>query len=703
MGWNTALDGAGNTYYWHSENGTSQYEKPPDFDASSAVASGSYQQYASNGGGNGGSGNGGSYGGSGGSGGYGGSGGGGYGGGGGGGYGGGGGGGYGGGGGGGSYGGDNGMQYSRSSNTGYKDVQDQGADAPANDATAQFWKENDVKVYGGAPPPFLTFAEANLPGPVLDAIAKSGFTKPSVIQAQTWPAAMAKRDVIGVAKTGSGKTLGFLVPGFLFIQTTRPNPQQGPTLLCLAPTRELAMQIEVECQKFGQPIGVHSVCCYGGSPKNAQLQKMRQGCHVVIGTPGRINDFLEGGQIQLGQVAYLVMDEADRMLDMGFEPQIRKIVRGVPTQRQTLFFTATWPKAVRALAYEFLRSPVQVEVGDINSLNANKDITQFVHMTRSQQDKQQLLQQIFASLEAGSRTLVFTSTKRMADQLGMQLQRSIGCGIIHGDKDQRERESVLNDFKSGRRPVMIATDVAARGIDVKECKAVINYDFPGNIEDYIHRIGRTGRAGAKGEAHTFMDGQGKDGKYARSLTEIMIKAEQKIPRQLAQLAGLRPGQYQEFDERDMPSPHPSGGMMTQDAARQAQQMPTSAPQQDECGDFKRGNCQRGARCKYAHGSGGGGGGGYGGGGGGGGYGGGGGGFGGGGGGYGGGGGGYGGGDRGGGGDRYGGGGGDRYGGGGGYGGGSDRRGGRDDDRRSYGRRDPSRSPPRRRQRSRSRD
>jgi hypothetical protein len=159
------------------------------------------------------------------------------------------------------------------------------------------------------------------------------------------------------------------------------------------------------------------------------------------------------------------------MLDMGFEPQIRKIVNGgIRPDRQTLFYTATWPRAVRALAYEFLRSPVQVEVGDINSLNANKDITQYVHVVRGQPEKQQLLTQIFQSMEPGSRTLIFTSTKRMADQLGAQLSRQVGCGIIHGDKDQREREMVLSDFKSGRRPVMIATDVAARGIDVKEVR-----------------------------------------------------------------------------------------------------------------------------------------------------------------------------------------------------------------------------------------
>ncbi|EOD08694.1 hypothetical protein EMIHUDRAFT_258189, partial [Emiliania huxleyi CCMP1516] len=199
------------------------------------------------------------------------------------------------------------------------------------------------------------------------------------------------------------------------------------------------------------------------------------------------------------------MDEGDRILNMGLEPQIPKIVP-------------------------------QVEVGDINSLNANKDITQVVHLVDGQAQKASLMSQVFATLEAGSRVIVFTSTKRMCDSLGSQLGRRIGVGVIHGDKDQREREMVLADFKSGRRPVMIATDVAARGIDVKDVKAVINYDFPGNIEDYIHRIGRTGRAGAKGDSNK-----------ARPLVDIMLKAGQQLPAQLAQMAGVRHGQFEEAD------------------------------------------------------------------------------------------------------------------------------------------------------------
>jgi len=545
MPWNTALDSNGTTYYWN-EHGASQYERPADFDESTAQAAGSYSQYATTSNGNGG-------------------------------------------GGGGYVGysqysatvsshdyGDVGLQYSRPQNTNYKDVQDGAADRPADDAVAAYWAKNDIKVYGGSPPPFLTFEAANLPHQMLQAISSAGFTTPSVIQAQTWPAAMAKRDIIGVAKTGSGKTLGFLVPAFLNALSLRANPQMGPSILVLAPTRELAMQIDEQAQKFGNSLGIRSVCCYGGAPKGGQLSQMRQGCHCVIGTPGRINDFREGGQIRLEQVQYLVMDEADRMLDMGFEPQIRKIVNGgIPMQRQTLFYTATWPRAVRALAYEFLRSPVQVEVGDINSLNANKDITQYVHLVRQQNEKQAIIQQIFGAFEAGSRVLIFSSTKRMCDQLGQMLCRQIGCGVIHGDKDQREREAVLNDFKSGRRPVMIATDVAARGIDVKDVKAVINYDFPSNIEDYVHRIGRTGRAGAKGIAHTFMDSAGKDGKYARALTDIMVKAGQKLPGELARMAGIRLAPGDELDMRQALAPSADGGMLGSAAAQYAASLPAS--------------------------------------------------------------------------------------------------------------------------------
>ena len=454
------------------------------------------------------------------------------------------------------------------------DDQEAGVDLADSEATSAFWVKNDLKVYGGSPPPFLTFEAADLPPPMMGAIAKAGYEMPSVIQAQTWPAAMAMRDVIVVAKTGSGKALGFLVPGFLSVRGRGPNPQMGPSILVLAPTREVAMQINDVATEFGQPLGIRSACCYGGAPKGSQMAEIRSGCECVIGTPGRLNDFYEAGQLHLEQVSYLVMDEADRMLDMGFEPQIRKIIcNGVPPTRQTLFYTATWPRNVRSLAEEFLRFPVQVEVGDINQLIPYKNITQYVHVIRShgdkqQSDKQQLMSQIFASLPMGSRVLVFASTKFMCDYLGVQLQRQVGVGVIHGDKDQREREQVLSDFKSGHQPVIIATDVSVRGIDLEargiDVAAVINYDFPSGIEDYIHRICRTGRAGAKGIAHTFMNG-GDESKYAHALCDIMSRTGQALPRELASMAGKQLRDGEELDMHTVLMPAPDGGMISQAA------------------------------------------------------------------------------------------------------------------------------------------
>jgi ATP-dependent RNA helicase DDX5/DBP2 len=255
----------------------------------------------------------------------------------------------------------------------------------------------------------------------------------------------------------------------------------------------------------------------------------------VIATPGRLNDFLEGRQVSLTQVSYLVFDEADRMLDMGFEPQIRKILHQLPSQRQTLFYTATWPREVRKLASEFLSNPAIVYIGNTDTLVANKDVTQIVKVLDDMRgEKDSLVQEIIRNEGHGSRIIIFCSTKRMCDQLERSMSRMVPCSAIHGDKDQNERNRTLAEFKAGTRPIMIATDVAARGLDVKDVKAVINYDFPGNVEDYVHRIGRTGRAGAKGTAYTFFTR--KDAGKASSLVKIMEQAGQQIPPELLNMA-----------------------------------------------------------------------------------------------------------------------------------------------------------------------
>ncbi|KAM7268944.1 hypothetical protein ACFE04_011110 [Oxalis oulophora] len=361
----------------------------------------------------------------------------------------------------------------------------------------------------------------------------AGFSAPSPIQAQSWPIALQNRDIVAVAKTGSGKTLGYLIPSFAHLRRTQKNPQMGPTVLVLSPTRELATQIQDEAVKFGRSSKIACTCLYGGAPKGPQLKDLDRGVDVVVATPGRLNDILEMKRISLHQVSYLVLDEADRMLDMGFEPQIRKIVNEMPTSRQTLMYTATWPKEVRKIAADLLKNPVQVNIGNIDHLVANKSITQHVEVVPPM-EKQRRLEQILRSEEPGSKIIIFCSTKKMCDILARNLNRHCGAAAIHGDKSQGERDQVLNQFRSGQCPVLVATDVAARGLDVKDIRLVINYDFPTGVEDYVHRIGRTGRAGATGTAYTFFGDQ--DAKYASQLIKILEGANQKVPQEVRELA-----------------------------------------------------------------------------------------------------------------------------------------------------------------------
>ncbi|CAN4079223.1 unnamed protein product [Withania somnifera] len=378
------------------------------------------------------------------------------------------------------------------------------APAAASDISPDAYRcQHEISVTGGdVPPPFTSFQATGFPSEILREIHQAGFPAPSPIQAQSWPIALQGRDIVAVAKTGSGKTLGFLLPGFILLKQCRGNPQYGPTILVLSPTRELATQIQDEAVKFGRSSKISCTCLYGGAPKGPQLRDLDRGVDIVVATPGRLNDILEMRRVRLDQVSYLVLDEADRMLDMGFEPQIRKIVKAVPMRRQTLMFTATWPKEVRKIAADLLVNPVQVNIGNVDELVANKSITQYVEVL-SYMEKQRRLDQILRSQEPGSKIIIFCSTKKMCDQLARNLTRPFGAAAIHGDKSQGERDHVLSQFRTGKSPVLVATDVAARGLDVKDIRVVVNYDFPTGIEDYVHRIGRTGRAGATGEAYTF--------------------------------------------------------------------------------------------------------------------------------------------------------------------------------------------------------
>lgn len=394
-----------------------------------------------------------------------------------------------------------------------------------------------IQIVSGAncPNPVRTFEEASYPDYILDELKYARFTEPTAIQVQGWPIALSGRDMVGIAETGSGKTLAFMLPSIVHINA-QPYLQKGdgPIVLILAPTRELAVQIKNDYDKFGKSSKIKNTCVYGGVSKSEQAQDLKDGVEVVIATPGRLIDFLESQTTNLKRVTYLVMDEADRMLDMGFEPQVRKICSQIRPDRQTLMWSATWPKEVSKLASDLCReSPVHITVGG-QELKACHNIKQYVEVCPDY-DKKDRFQKLMQKIMDGSKILIFVETKKGADSLTRDMRTSGWPALsIHGDKEQSERDWVLKEFREGRNPILIATDVAARGLDVKDIKYVINYDMPNQIEDYIHRIGRTGRAGATGSAYSFFDP--RKAKTGPELVKVLEEASQAVPDELRKLA-----------------------------------------------------------------------------------------------------------------------------------------------------------------------
>jgi len=410
---------------------------------------------------------------------------------------------------------------------------------PPNEVVA--WRtQNQMVVTGNnVPKPVRTFEEAGLPDYILQAVQQAGFRTPTPIQSQGWTMALTGRDVVGIAQTGSGKTLGFVIPAIIHInaQPLLKPGVDGPIALVVAPTRELACQIEEECSRFGQSSGLKVACVYGGVPKRKQEYALRTGVEILICTPGRLLDFLERGTTNLRRVTYLVFDEADRMLDMGFEPQIRSLISQIRPDRQVLMWSATWPPEVKTLAQDFLPNDLlMIKIGS-HDANVCETITQVVRVIQKF-EKENLLNESLRTYvqHYEGKVLVFTATKRMCDQLARGLNRAGWfASSIHGDKRQEDRDRVLADFKGGRSRILIATDVASRGIHVDDITCVVNYDFPGNIEDYIHRIGRTGRAGKSGIAISFFD-PSVDGRKAERLIKILQNANQEVPPELRKIA-----------------------------------------------------------------------------------------------------------------------------------------------------------------------
>lgn len=341
------------------------------------------------------------------------------------------------------------------------------------------------------------FSALGLSGAVLDAVRDAGYTEPTPIQRQAIPLILKGRDVMGLAQTGTGKTAAFTLP---IIERLTGGPRRTRVLI-LTPTRELCVQVESSFRKYARyaPIAIASV--YGGVPLDPQEKQLRAGVDVVVATPGRLIDHLERQNVAFEDLEVLVLDEADRMLDMGFAPQISRIVGDIPPYRQTLLFSATMPPEVEALARKYLRKPVLVQVGRRSA--AANTVKHYVYPVPRER-KSALLADLLKR-EAMESVLVFTRTKHGADRVVRHLEREgIHAAAMHADKSQPQRTRALEDFKTGKVRVLVATDIAQRGLDISGITHVINYDVPQQAEDYVHRIGRTGRAASEGDAFTFM-------------------------------------------------------------------------------------------------------------------------------------------------------------------------------------------------------
>ncbi|KAK1170937.1 putative ATP-dependent RNA helicase DDX43 [Acipenser oxyrinchus oxyrinchus] len=385
------------------------------------------------------------------------------------------------------------------------------------------------------PNPVRTFEEAfqQYPG-IMDNIIRVGFQRPTPIQSQAWPIVLQGFDLIGIAQTGTGKTLAYLLPGFIHLDL-QPIPREqreGPGMLVLTPTRELALQIEAECSKYSYK-GITSICVYGGGDRQAQIKVVTKGVDIVIATPGRLHDLQMNGFVNLRSITYLVLDEADRMLDMGFEPQIMKIILDIRPDRQTVMTSATWPPGVRRLSKSYLKDPMMVYVGTLD-LAAVNTVEQGV-LIIAQEEKKAFTLEFVQNMMPEDKVLIFVGKKIVVDDLSSDFcLQGIPVQSLHGDREQCDREQALDDFKKGKVRILIATDLASRGLDVHDISHVFNYDFPRNIEEYVHRVGRTGRAGRSGVSLTLVTRN--DWKVASELINILERAHQFVPEELVLMA-----------------------------------------------------------------------------------------------------------------------------------------------------------------------
>jgi superfamily II DNA/RNA helicase len=396
-----------------------------------------------------------------------------------------------------------------------------------------------------------SFSEFGLTEPILRALAQEKYVTPTPIQAQTIPSALTGRDVVGIAQTGTGKTAAFALP-ILHQLAARPQRPERKScrVLVLSPTRELSSQILDSFNAYGRHLGVNNTLAIGGVPMGRQVRALMNGVDVLVATPGRLLDLVQSNALRLNHVGFLVLDEADRMLDMGFIHDIRKIVAKLPTERQTLFFSATMPQQIADLARQMLRDPVKVAVTPA-ATTVERVAQRVIHVDRA--GKAAMLADLLRG-ETVERTLVFTRTKHGADKVVRGLVKSgIAAQAIHGNKSQSQRERVLAEFRTGKIRTLIATDIAARGIDVDGISHVINYDLPNEPESYVHRIGRTARAGATGIAISLCDAE--EAPYLRAIEKLIRLS---IPSEGYRASAHRP-QHAAEPREGRPNGHRSNG------------------------------------------------------------------------------------------------------------------------------------------------
>mmetsp|Transcript_27138 Transcript_27138/g.76568 ORF Transcript_27138/g.76568 Transcript_27138/m.76568 type:complete len:683 (+) Transcript_27138:506-2554(+) len=425
------------------------------------------------------------------------------------------------------------------------------------DMTERDWRifreDFNIAYRGSNPPlPYRSWDECPLPKSLRKAIDKAGYQKPSPIQMAAIPIGLQQRDVIGLAETGSGKTAAFVLPMLIYIQKQPPMTEEieaeGPYALVMAPTRELVLQIDEETRKLAEYTGFRVTHVVGGQSIEEQGFKLRRGCEIVVATPGRMIDCLERHYAVLNQCNYVVLDEADRMIDMGFEPQVLGVMEAMPSTnlkpehdavleadrvyRTTYMFSATMPPAVERIARKYLRRPVVVQIGSVG--RATDNVTQHIKMLSGKNNDTQKLSMLQDALYQADekRAIVFVNTRAHCDSVTRTLEQlGYQCAVLHGGKAQDAREVSLEGFKAGRYNVLVATDVAGRGIDVQDVALVVNYDMPNNIQAYTHRIGRTGRAGKKGIAVSFVTGS--DTEIYFDLKNLLTASNQNVPSELA--------------------------------------------------------------------------------------------------------------------------------------------------------------------------